>query len=154
MKYVSIIILFVLLGCGSNKRLSEDFQDTSKIENTRIAMIDTSRVFSINDSLKISTEITVKEYKVVTLSDTVVTYLAKEVTKKTTTEKGSNAIKNESGKSEISSLEIENKNIQFEKKEEKEPYDPDWIKYLFGVLLLVVIVSAFFYLKKYLGIFR
>jgi hypothetical protein len=153
-KFVFILALILLASCGSNKKLSESVTDKSQIEKESVSKIDTSKTISFDDSLKISTEITVREYELVTFRDTVISHLKREVTETTTAEKGTSETETQKGESEISEKETKDLDIQLDKKEEKEPYDPDWIKYLFYILLLIVIVSAFFYLKKYLRIFK
>jgi hypothetical protein len=153
-RFILILALILFASCGSNKKLSETLTDKSQIEKESLSKIDTSKSFSFNDSLKISTEITVREYELVTFKDTLITYVKREVTETTTAEQGTSENETQRGESLTSENETRDRDIHSEKKEKKEPYDPDWVKYLFWILLLIVIVSAFFYLKKYLRIFQ
>ena len=97
---------------------------------------------------------TVREYELVPYRDTVITYLTRETTETTTAEEGSSQTESEKGESETSEKSKEDRDIQSEKEEEKEPYDPDWIKYLFWILLLIFVGVAFYYIQKYLRIFQ
>ena len=150
---IAIAIALILFGCGSNKKVSKTVQDNSQIEEENLSKIDTSKTTSFNDSLETSTKVIVREYELITFRDTVITYLTREVSATTSTEKKTSGTETQKGGSETSVNVKKDLDIKTEKEEEKEIYDPDWIKYVFWILLLFVVVAAFLYFKKYLTIF-
>ena len=151
---IAIAIALILFGCGSNKKVSKTVQDNSQIEEENLSKIDTSKTTSFNDSLETSTKVIVREYELITFRDTVITYLTREVSATTSTEKKTSGTETQKGGSETSVNVKKDLDIKTEKEEEKEIYDPDWIKYVFWILLLLVVVAAFLYFKKYLTIFN